>query len=288
MPIVAVGAALFAGAEIASVGLAAMSTFEAIAAVGAVTAGVGVVTGNENLTKIGGIAALAGGVGMFASNQGWLGAADSASGSVATSTAEMSGSNPSAVTANPGANIPTGLLGANPSSGLNPAFDTLGNSTSLTNPLTSTIGNGAPLAMPDAVTGLGGATNATGAIIGQGTAAEGAALMNATKPFSFMDKLSGLNTWAKDNPLLAYAGLQTVGGMFDPKNKLLQEQADREAQDRENRSKIPSLDGYTVGRTPKLNASSTPAQVQAGLINYINTTPTRSPTLTGLINYQRG
>lgn len=69
MPVAAVAGAVFAGAELVAGGL---TVFQTIAAVGAITAGVGAVTGDQDLMKIGGIAGLAGGVGMFAQNQGWL------------------------------------------------------------------------------------------------------------------------------------------------------------------------------------------------------------------------
>lgn len=72
MPVVAVGAAIYAGATIATVGIAAMSTMAVISAVGAIAAGVGVVTGNETLMKVGAVASLAGGIGSFAQGQGWL------------------------------------------------------------------------------------------------------------------------------------------------------------------------------------------------------------------------
>jgi hypothetical protein len=72
MPVAAVAGAVFAGAQIATVGIAAMTAFEVVAAVGAIASGIGAITGNEKLMKIGGIAALAGGVGMFAQGKGWL------------------------------------------------------------------------------------------------------------------------------------------------------------------------------------------------------------------------
>ena len=70
MPIIAIAAAVFAVVEIVEVGLAAMTVFEAIAAVGAVANGVGVVTGNEDLQKVGQVMAIAGGVGTIATKLG--------------------------------------------------------------------------------------------------------------------------------------------------------------------------------------------------------------------------
>ena len=75
MPVAAVAGAVFAGAELVAGGL---TIFQTIAAVGAITAGVGAVTGDQDLMKIGAIGSLAGGVGMFAQNQGWLNTAQAA------------------------------------------------------------------------------------------------------------------------------------------------------------------------------------------------------------------
>lgn len=77
MPVIAIGAAIFAGSSIAVAGglaafAASAGVFSAIAAVGAIASGIGVITGNKALTQIGAIAGLAGGVGAFATSQGWL------------------------------------------------------------------------------------------------------------------------------------------------------------------------------------------------------------------------
>lgn len=82
MPVAAVAGAVFAGAELVAGGL---TVFQTIAAVGAITAGVGAVIGDQDLMKIGGIAGLAGGVGMFAQNQGWLSATRAADAPSSTS-----------------------------------------------------------------------------------------------------------------------------------------------------------------------------------------------------------
>lgn len=71
MPAVAIAAGAFAAAEIATVGLAAMGTFTAIASIGAVAAGVGALVGSEDLMKVGGVMALAGGVGNLGAKAGW-------------------------------------------------------------------------------------------------------------------------------------------------------------------------------------------------------------------------
>lgn len=87
MPVAAVAGAVFAGAELVAGGL---TIFQTIAAVGAITAGVGAVTGDQDLMKIGAIGGLAGGVGMFAQNQGWLNTAQAAA-EAGSNTATMIG-----------------------------------------------------------------------------------------------------------------------------------------------------------------------------------------------------
>jgi hypothetical protein len=72
MPVVAVAAGAFAVGEIATVGIAAMSAFEVIGAVGAIVSGIGALTGNEDLMKIGAVAGLAGGIGAFAQGRAGL------------------------------------------------------------------------------------------------------------------------------------------------------------------------------------------------------------------------
>jgi len=70
MPVLVVGVAIWEGAELVAGGLTVLQT---IAAVGAVTAGVGVVTGNKTLTQIGAVMGIAGGVGALADSAGMLG-----------------------------------------------------------------------------------------------------------------------------------------------------------------------------------------------------------------------
>jgi len=64
MPVVAVAAAAYAGAGLA-LGTIALASFAGIAAVGSIMAGVGVLTGNKNLVKVGGVLGLAGAVGSW-------------------------------------------------------------------------------------------------------------------------------------------------------------------------------------------------------------------------------
>jgi hypothetical protein len=55
-----------------------LSVFGTIAAIGGIVGGIGALTGNETMMKIGMVAGLAGGIGSFAQGQGWLASADAA------------------------------------------------------------------------------------------------------------------------------------------------------------------------------------------------------------------
>lgn len=68
MPVVAVAAAAWGGAALA----AGATGFTAIAALGAVATGIGVVTGNKDIVKIGGLMGLVGGAGSLAVSKGMI------------------------------------------------------------------------------------------------------------------------------------------------------------------------------------------------------------------------
>lgn len=82
MPVVAVAGAFAGASALAAGGLTVLQT---IAAIGGIVSGIGAVTGNETLMKIGGVAALAGGIGAFAQGKGWLSASDAAAGAESVS-----------------------------------------------------------------------------------------------------------------------------------------------------------------------------------------------------------
>ena len=73
MPAVAIAAAVYGGAALAGIGMVAVTGWAAVAAVGAVIAGVGVIVGSPELTKIGGVIGLAGGIGSLGTSAGWWG-----------------------------------------------------------------------------------------------------------------------------------------------------------------------------------------------------------------------
>lgn len=72
MPVAAIGGAIWGGATLATAAAGTLSAFQVISAVGAIASGIGAVTKNEDLMKIGGVVAMAGGIGSFAQGQGWI------------------------------------------------------------------------------------------------------------------------------------------------------------------------------------------------------------------------
>jgi hypothetical protein len=211
MPAIAVGAAIYGGATIATVGITAMSTMAAISAVGAIAAGVGTVTGNKDLVKIGAIAGLAGGIGAYAQGQGWMPVDDVADVAAATESA-------SAVSA------PTATEGLAP----NPTAP------SYQPPTTdeSQVMNGTwdqtqtpPVVQDAPPSGL--VNSNTNDINGLDlTPTQSAAVQagnNANKPpvtsKSIFDVLKGVGETLSANKELASLGLHFVGGMFDKKKE---------------------------------------------------------------------
>jgi len=85
MPIIAVAGA-FAGASALATGT--LTAFQTIAAVGSIVGGIGAVTGNKTMMKIGAVAGLAGGIGAFAQGQGWIGDGGASSAADAVSMAD--------------------------------------------------------------------------------------------------------------------------------------------------------------------------------------------------------
>lgn len=275
MPIAAVAGAVFAGVEIATVGIAAMSTFEIIAAVGAITSGVGALTGNEDLMKLGGVAALAGGVGMFAQGKGWLGGADAAkSGTEAVSNTEaMINSTGVGVenvtpTVDIGAEIGASSATSGGTAGLS---DTAANIT-------------APSSAATPSTGLIDAMNPTDIRLANGTQTTpfmtpaSSAVAPAAQSGTFMDTIKGFADLFKDkdgkyNKDMLSMGMNFVGGLFDDKkgaetDYLKAQIAAMDAQ-RSNASAIPDMSGLKVS-TKNIFKSTAPTYLAprvGGLMN---------------------
>lgn len=246
MPIIAIAAAVFAVVEIVEVGLAAMTVFEAIAAVGAVTNGVGVVTGNQDLQNVGQAMAIAGGVGTIATK---LGVIDASTPIIGDMTVK-----------------PPQELGYAAAGQINPA-DTAAAAGTTTNTMTGA----APQAIvpPDAAGTINAADTSAGAINAAGTIVEtpatvapppgSAASLNlessltppaVVTPSSGMfaastpevpvtwfsavkDYIAPFTEFAKENQMLTYGALQAggsvVAGLFDPLKPAQVKKAEAEA-----------------------------------------------------------
>lgn len=269
MPVAAVAGAVFAGAELVAGGL---TIFQTIAAVGAITAGVGAVTGDQDLMKIGAIGSLAGGVGMFAQNQGWLNTAQAAAEAGGNTAAmigqEAAGVNDFAPTVDNGmgvaettANTVTGddLMAADSGNIAQGITDTTGVTQS---PTMNTQPGGLINASPSNPLDMRLASKAVG---------EAA---KDTSVFSSLQKFANLlknKDGTYDKNLLAI-GANFIGGAFDDKKKAETDYyrsrtASEDAQ-RTNANAVPSLAGLKVNDknifTPN---ASTYTPVRVGLIN---------------------
>ena len=268
MPVAAVAGAVFAGAELVAGGL---TIFQTIAAVGAITAGVGAVTGDQDLMKIGGIAGLAGGVGMFAQNQGWLNSTQAVAESGSNTASFLGEAAPGVEQVSP--TVDTGAAIQNASDAGNTAMtgdsllaadlgETAGNITQgITQPAIPTNGliNTSPSNPMDMKL-------AAGKVVGEAA--------KDTSVFSSLQKFADLlknKDGTYDKNLLAI-GANFLGGAFDDKKKAETDYyrsrtASEDAQ-RTNANSVPSLAGLKVSdKNIFPNNASTYTPVRVGLIN---------------------
>ena len=272
MPIAAVAGAVFAGVEIATVGIAAMSTFEIIAAVGAITSGVGALTGNEDLMKLGGVAALAGGVGMFAQGKGLIGGAEKAGEAVSNTSAMIKTQGVGVENVTPTVDIGAEIGASSATSGGTAGLsDTAANIT-------------APSSAATPSTGLIDAMNPTDIRLANGTQTTpfmtpaSSAVAPAAQSGTFMDTIKGFADLFKDkdgkyNKDMLSMGMNLVGGLFDDKkgaetDYLKAQIAAMDAQ-RSNASAIPDMSGLKVS-TKNIFKSTAPTYLAprvGGLMN---------------------
>jgi len=284
MPLVAVAGAVVAGIEIASVGIAAMSAFEVVAAVGAIASGIGVVTGNQDLAQLGGVAALAGGVGMFAQSQGWFGASgelaagqvEGATGNFARMDRAQSSTSDMINAATPGvapAN-PSELVAADTAKGL--AGDA---AAGVTDPAAPAAWE--PAAASNIRNERTGLINATGNAPTTGDFARMDRSATATSQ-SIFDTLKQAGAFMKDNKELSSMGLNFIGGLFDEKKKneakaadalsgLYDARAATERQQLANGNAVPDLTGLRVNPV-NVFAPKTAPVYQAPRVGLINAT----------------
>lgn len=244
MPVIAVGAAIFAGATIATVGVAAMSTMAVISAVGAIASGIGVITGNKELTKIGGIVSLAGGVGALAQSQGWIGT-ELAKGA----TEGVAGAAGAAKAAVPGAIDPSAAVAQNVAqAGAGAATDVAGAAT-------GAAGAGADLGAAASSTAFDSALKTAGAA-------------TSTPGQSALTMLGSVGDWMEKNKNVAGMLTNFVGGALDREKdaKVKQSEAiadlyatrnQTERQQAANGSAVPDLTGLKVNKNANVYGKTT-------------------------------
>ena len=215
MPAVAVGAAIWGGTALA----AGATGFAAIAALGAVATGIGVVTGNKDIVKIGGLMGLVGGAGTLAVSKGLIADPFSSDIGLAAGTADPMGA-PLPVENAPGAVASQAMEGvintavppaaesvvdvpkiaADAVSGASmPAAENIGLAASELDPMGASLTASAPKDI-----GL-----AAGNFDPMGSPLSGGKSVLE----SIKDKLGPLEKFAKDNQMLSY-GMMQVGGNF--------------------------------------------------------------------------
>ena len=211
MPVVAVAAAVWEVSAAVEVGFAALTAFEAVAVVSSVVGAVGVVTGNQDLVKIGLVGSVVGGVGSFAANQGWI-SNESLGASAGTDTATVYkageqtafqkalGINAPAESAKADTAVPT-TTPAPAVSSVTPA------------PAVSSV-TAAPAVAPATVSGTVASAVPVPATV-SGTVASAVPVPGASAGL-----FDSFKAFAKANPTIAYAGMTTAGsavaGLFDP------------------------------------------------------------------------
>ena len=239
MPIIAIAAAVFAVVEIVEVGLAAMTVFEAIAAVGAITNGVGVVTGNEDLQKVGQVMAIGGGLGMAATKLNVLDwnptvsevtgittrAQDAAAAAAAATPAAAAGTTTSTTT---GAIAP-------PDAGTINAVDAAATTTAATTTAATTTA-ATVAAPPGSAAFLNLESGLTPPAIGtpsSGMFAASTPVAPVTWFSAVKDYIAPFTEFAKENQMLTYGALQAggsvVAGLFDPLKPAQVKKAEAEA-----------------------------------------------------------
>lgn len=305
MPAVAVGAAVWGGASLvaaaATVGGIAAMGWGAIAAVGAVAAGVGVVTGNQDLIKIGGVMGLVGGVGSLASSQGLLGVAEegpgigASSGELASGTAEANAA--SSAASEPGIIGPTTTIDTGQATGFQADMDAAnvvdGASAAPATPAAASPSPAAPANAPAEQGILGKSALAVPGEAGIGnSASSGWESLPGKMPYggsggpkgivsSIMDFADPLLKFGKENQMLTYGLMQTGGsfiqGLFDPlaeakKKQLEASTASYNANAAQTNAQVANMGGPApVGSTPggprgPLFANNAP-RMNVGLIN---------------------
>ena len=232
MPIIAIAAAVFAVVEIVEVGLAAMTVFEAIAAVGAVTSGVGVVTGNEDLQKVGQVMAIGGGLGMAATKLNVLDWNPTVSEVTGITTRAQDAA--AAAAAGTTTSTTTGAI-APPDAGTINAVDAAATTTAATTTAATTTA-ATVAAPPGSAAFLNLESGLTPPAIGtpsSGMFAASTPVAPVTWFSAVKDYIAPFTEFAKENQMLTYGALQAggsvVAGLFDPLKPAQVKKAEAEA-----------------------------------------------------------
>jgi hypothetical protein len=231
MPIVAIAGAVAGASSLIAGGLTA---FQTISAIGGIVAGVGALTGEKDLMKIGAIAGLAGGVGAFAEGQGWIGGDSGTSNITALKNTPAPGMESQSNSYTPFE------AGYEQTAGLQDAPNAAGSIASNIGQTSSLVSDtqGIP-----ATPGLMDATemNPTDQRLAFGTQKSPTFLPNSSKQTGVMDTLKG---FFADKEMKSLAG-NFIGGMFDGEKKAktayYEAQADAVKARTANGSAVPTM-----------------------------------------------
>lgn len=298
MPLIAVGAAIFAGSSIAAAGglaafAASSGVFAAIGAVGAIAAGIGAITGNKTLMKVGAIAGLVGGVGAFATSQGWLSA-----GSAGIDKAGLAGDyvNQMDIASDAASATQSAIAQAAPGI-VDPSANLVGAATTAAEGATAVTG--APSLAGDAAsagiaaeTGKGLMNSQLSPLVGTDVGSLGkVASVNASvvrdtaTSKSIFDSMKGVGEFMNKNKDLTSMGMKFVQGMFDDKAEKAQEaqnaymgartsgellNQEQLRQQMANMNAVPDLTGLRINPAVRIfNPGAPPvySAPRAGLIN---------------------
>lgn len=281
MPIVAIAG--IAGG-IATIASATVTALQIVSAVGAIASGIGMLTGNEKLAKIGGVISMVGGIGSFAASQGWIGGAEAVKsatevaasgatqGAQAANVTQAAGGNLADV-AKGGADIGGQIESATMSAVPQPVVEVAQGG--LMNPNSAQVVENAGA--------IGGAPTPTVAAVATTPIADAAKTqvgVQAVKTGAeqtggvlggFLDSFKAAGKFMEENKQMTSLAGSFIGGMFDKekeaKEKLLQAQTDMLRQEKNNMSNTPSV---TAGKRPSVFRSSQQTYKPVGLM-----TPTR-------------
>lgn len=299
MPVLAVAGAIAGASALATVGATALGVLGTISAIGGIVSGIGAVTGNKTLMKVGAVAGLVGGVGAFAQSQGLLAsgsAAETAANSVqpdmitqlkntASGAEAVSPTQGLADAVNPtDARLATGTQSspigssvAQETGGLNATSDLATQQNSLLKDATQTMGGPPARSLYDTADPLqsvaprtpmqdAGADMDAGGITPLRSSASGEKSILDTMKGLFLDKDGKVSKEA-----LAF-GFNFLGGAFDDRKKAeaewLRARTETERAQLANGNAVPAL-GLKLAQKPTIfkPAGATYNPVQTGLYN---------------------